>query len=166
MPGPHTPSAVRCPGGTTRYGILGDHWEYGATQSLTGSPSTISIATGGTQTFSLDAGTANASRLYWIFGSVTGTSPGVTLVSAVGSVTIPLIPDFYTDITIALANSPLLTKTRGALDNSGKGSAGLNVPKGLPASAVGVKLYHAYLVYDAKSNFYMASNPVELTLVK
>ncbi len=45
-------------------------------------------------------------------------------------------------------------------------TAALNVPKGLPASAIGVKFYHAYLVYDAKNNFYMASNPVELMLVK
>ncbi len=26
--------------------------------------------------------------------------------------------------------------------------------------------YHAYLVYDANNNFYMASNPVPLRLVK
>jgi len=29
-----------------------------------------------------------------------------------------------------------------------------------------LKLYHAYLVYDANNNFYMASNPVPLKLVK
>ena len=95
-----------------------------------------------------------------------GTSPGVTLASPAGSVTIPLNPDFWTDITIGLANTPLLTKTRGALGTAGKGSASFNVPKITNSSAIGVKFYHAYLVYDAKSNFYMASNPVELTLVK
>ena len=100
-----------------------------------------------------------------LYGSVTGTSPGVTLASAVGSVTIPLVPDPYTDFTIGFANTALLTKTRGALDGSGKGSASLNVPKTNITSAIGLKLYHAYLVYDA-NNFYMASNPVELTLVK
>ncbi len=40
------------------------------------------------------------------------------------------------------------------------------VPTTLPTAAIGLKLYHAYLVYDAKNNFYMASNPVELMLVK
>ena len=40
------------------------------------------------------------------------------------------------------------------------------MPKITNSSAIGVKFYHAYLVYDAKSNFYMASNPVELMLVK
>ncbi len=65
-----------------------------------------------------------------------------------------------------MANTPLLTKTRGTLDTSGKGSASLNVPKTNFTAAIGLKLYHAYLVYDAKNNFYMASNPVTLTLVK
>ncbi len=80
--------------------------------------------------------------------------------------TIPLNPDFWTDITIGLANSAILTKTRGTLGTSGKGSATFNVPKITNSSAIGVKFYHAYLVYDANSNFYMASNPVELMLVK
>ena len=42
----------------------------------------------------------------------------------------------------------------------------MNVPKITNQSAIGVKLYHAYLVYDASSNFYMASNPVTLRLEK
>ncbi len=153
-------------GGRSRGGIMGDTWEYGASQSLTGSPPAISIATGGTHTFTLNAGTPNASRLYWIFGSVTGWSPGVALVSPAGSVNIPLNPDFWTDLTIGLANTPLLTRTRGVLDAAGKGSAFLAVPKITNSSVVGTWFYHAYLVYDANNNFYMASNPVTLTLVK
>ena len=97
---------------------------------------------------------------------MTGTSPGVTLASLAGSVTIPLNPDFWTDITIGLANSAILTKTRGTLDGSGRANATFNVPRITNTSAVGVKFYHAALVYDARGNFYMASNPVELTLVK
>ncbi len=77
-----------------------------AQNTLTGSPFAIPITTGGNHTFSLDAGTTNANRLYWIFGSVTGTSPGVTLGSAIGSVHIQLNPDIWTDYTIALTNYP------------------------------------------------------------
>jgi hypothetical protein len=90
----------------------------------------------------------------------------VTLVSAVGTVTIPLVPDFYTTITIAQPNTALLVKTKGALNASGQGQASLVVPKITDQNAIGVKLYHAYLVYDASNNFYMASNPVTLTLAK
>ncbi len=155
-------------GGRQKSALSGsrDTWEYGGTQSLTGSPSTISIATGGVQKFALAAGTQHASRLYWIFGSVTGTTPGVTLLSTVCSVTIPLVPDFYTNITIAQPNTAFLIKTKGALNGSGQGQASLVVPTKLPTAAIGVTLYHAYLVYDAKNNFYMASNPVTLTLLK
>jgi len=153
-------------GGYANTGHMGDTWEYAATQPLTASPATISIATGGTQTFTLKAGTQHGARLYWLFGSLTGTAPGVTLVSAVGAVTIPLVPDFYTTITIAQPNlSPLVT-TKGTLDGSGNGQAALVVPKITNSAAIGVTFYHSYLVYDAQNNFYLASNPVTLKLVQ
>ena len=126
----------------------------------------FSLAKANTQTLNLDAGTANKGRLYWVFGSVTGTTPGVTLASAQGLVTIPLIPDAWTNITIGLATSPALVNTKGTLDQSGKAKAQIKGgPVNVPA-AIGLVLYHAYLVYDAQSNFYMASNPVTLRLDK
>ena len=33
-------------------------------------------------------------------------------------------------------------------------------------NAVGLKLYHAFLVYDGSGNYYLGSNAVTLTLVK
>ena len=124
----------------------------------------ISVSNGGTQKLLVDAGTANKGRNYWVFGSATGTKPGVTLASAAGSVTLPLVPDVYTDFTISLANTALWVKTRGTLDATGKAQASIVLPK-VP-SALGVVLYHAYLVYDPKANFYMASNPTTLLGVK
>ncbi len=124
----------------------------------------VSVTTGGTQKLQLDAGPANAGRNYWVFGSVTGTKPGVTLGSATGPVTIPLVPDLYTTLTISLANTGPWVSTRGTLDATGKAQASIVVPK-VPA-ALGVVLYHAYLVYDAKNNFYLASNPTTLLTVK
>ena len=139
-----------------------DTWEYEWPETLTGSPSTISVATGGTQTFQLDAGTQNAGRLYWIFGSVTGTCPVLPL----GAATIPLVPDVWTELTMSLTNTPLLQNTRGTLDGSGQATASFNVPIIKDPAAVGVKLYKAHLIYDASGNIYEASNPVTLTLVK
>ncbi|MHC4815400.1 MAG: Kelch repeat-containing protein [Planctomycetota bacterium] len=116
-------------GGLTNGGQAADTWEYVGTLPLTASPATISIATGGTQTFTLNAGSQHGSRPYWLFGSLTGTSPGVTLISAVGAVTIPLVPDFYTTITIAQPNTAFLVNTKGALNASGQAQASLVVPK-------------------------------------
>ncbi len=93
-------------------------------------------------------------------------SPGVTMASPLGSVNIPLNPDIWTDYTIALANSATLANTKAALDASGRAQASFNIPKVNLPSAIGLVFYHAYLVYDAKHNFYMASNPVTLLLVK
>ncbi|MHC4854145.1 MAG: hypothetical protein ACYTF5_19245, partial [Planctomycetota bacterium] len=98
-------------------------------------------------------------RLYWIVGSVTGTSPGINL----SGVSIPLNPDPYTDFTIANTNSTLLTNFRGSLDTEGKATASFNVPSGLPP-LVPFTVYHACLIYDTQGRFYTASNPVPLAL--
>ncbi len=126
----------------------------------------FSLAKANTQTLNLDAGTTNKGRFYWVFGSVTGTSPGVTLRSAIGPVTIPLNRDAWTDITICSCNSSALVNTKGTLDASGKAKAQIKAGPVKAPSALGVVLYHAYLVYDTSFNFYMASNPVTLLIEK
>jgi predicted lipoprotein with Yx(FWY)xxD motif len=118
----------------------------------------IQFTNPGRQNLTMDAGKTNASRLYWIFGSITGIKPGVTL----GSVHIPLNPDIYTDLALALP-SPFFVGFRGTLDANGRATAAFVVPKNLPPSAGGT-LFHAGLVYDAANNFYLASNAVPLRL--
>ena len=143
-----------------------DTWEYPA-PALVGTPPTVSIASGGTHSLLVDAGTMNANKLYWIFGSLTGTSPGVTLFSPTATVTIPLVPDLYTNLTIALPNVGPFVATKGTLDAQGQNTAAkLVVPVINDQNAIGLVFYHAFLVYDANNNFYMASNPATLQLVK
>lgn len=79
---------------------------------------------------------------------------------------IPLNPDIWTDYTIALANTQVLTNTKGTLDSAGTAQASFNIPKVNLPSAIGVVFHHAYLVYDQHNNCYMASNPVPLKLLK
>ena len=70
------------------------------------------------------------------------------------------------NITIGLANSPVLVNTKGTLDQNGQAKA---QSKGGPVkntSAIGLVLYHAYLGYAQSFNFHMASNPATLPLVK
>ncbi len=152
-------------GGYTRNNVGGlkDTWEYGiAKLTLTANTLTISIANGGTQTLTLNAGTGLGSKLYWIFGSMTGTMPGVVLTG----IHIPLVPDVYTDIAIGAVNTTVFTKFRGTLGATGAATASLNVPAKLPIP-VEFKLHHAYVVYDgATGQIFTSSNPVPLTLVK
>jgi hypothetical protein len=76
------------------------------------------------------------------------------------------VPDPWTNITISARNTPTLTNTFGVLDAAGKASAALNVPIVTASSAIGLRFHHAYVVYDVAGIFYMASNHVELTLVR
>jgi hypothetical protein len=118
----------------------------------------LSLKQAGTQNLWLDAGKSHANRSYAIFGSVTGTSPGITL----SGIHIPLNVDLYTDITIGSALPPIYVGFKGTLDSKGEATASFNIPAGLPAYPK-IKLYHAYLVFDG-SGIYMASNAVPITL--
>ena len=124
--------------------------------------SQVSLTTGGTQTQPLDAGIANQSRLYLVAGSVTGTRPGFDL----GAAHIPLQFDAWTSLTLALANSAALPKSRGQLDASGKARPGITVPTGLSSSLIGLKLYSAALIYTAPENFHLGTNSQTLELIK
>ena len=98
----------------------------------------------------------NAGRSYWVFGSVSGTAPGVSL----PGIRVPLNPDAYTDFTIGHGNSSLLLRTRGTLDANGRATAGIRIPSGLPSSAASLTLHHAYVVFDAQGRLYSASGAV------
>ena len=87
--------------------------------------------TGGTQKLTVNAGKAHANRLYWIFGSMTGTSPGINLLG----VHIPLNPDLYTDLAMGAVNGKEFTNFRGTLDANGLAIASFNVPSQLAAAA-------------------------------
>jgi len=118
----------------------------------------LSLQHTGTQRLMLDAGPAHAGRNYWIFGSVTGTSPGVNLLG----VHVPLNPDLYTDVTIVSANTPIMANFRGTLAFDGTAQASFNVPSNVPRLR-DFTLHHACIIYD-NVTWYMASNPVSLKL--
>lgn len=117
----------------------------------------IPINSGGTQSLQIDAGKGHANLLYWIFGSATGTTPGIDVLG----VHIPLNPDAYTNVAMATVNTPVFTNFRGALDINGLGSASLIIPPSLPIPP-GYTLYHAYVVFVPSGKFFMASNAVPI----
>lgn len=114
---------------------------------------TISAATGGTVIFTLDAGAANASRNYFLLGSVTGTS-GIALPG--GLATLPLSWDVFTNLVITLVNTSVFTDFLGTLDAQGIATASLNATGPLPPGSVGLVMYYAYALdkpFDFASNF-------------
>ena len=126
--------------------------------ALYGDVHEILIKDGGTQRLTVNAGKTHANRLYWIFGSITGTTPGVNLLG----VHIPLNPDLYTDVTIGFALPPIFVNFKGTLDANGLAAASFIVPSNLPLPS-GFTFHHAYVVYGG-GRFYMASNAVPLRL--
>jgi FG-GAP repeat len=120
----------------------------------------IDIAKGGTQAMSLDAGAAHANRSYWIFGSITGSTPGINL----GGFHIPLNPDPYTDLALSLVSQAPFLEFRGTLDASGKATTSFVVPAALPLPPL--TLHHAYVVFGAGGVLFMSSNAVPLNMVK
>ncbi len=123
---------------------------------------TISVSAGGVINFNLDAGPSQALNGYWIFGSITGTSPGIDL----GLVNLPLNPDVYFDLTLS---SPVLKgifkRYRKFLDVDGKSFASFTIPPASDPTLAGITAYHAYITYQPSGFVEFASNAVPVTLV-
>lgn len=135
------------------------------TNSLTVDIDQISIAAGGVQTFSLDAGSTHADKLYYLLGSISGTSPGFP----VGGLQLPLNFDSYFLLTLTRPNVPPLTNSRGLLSSVDSGQGGtaqatFELPPGAATGFEGLTLDHAFLVLDSPGVIF-ASNAVTLDLV-
>ena len=129
------------------------------TPSLLATPNSWPIEKGGLQTFTLSAGAVHAGKIYMVLGTLSGVSPGVR----VGTLDIPLNPDFYTTFSLAWPNQAPLIASHGYLDLTGEAKAGLLLPP-LAASLKGLVFHHAYLVLGFSLRFEFASNPVPLLL--
>lgn len=115
------------------------------TPPLTGGPTSISIAAGGTQSLSLAAGPGFAGQLYLVGGSLSGTTPGIALDGQL----LPLNVDLYFLTSIQNAGTAPFVNTFGALDAQGAASASLVIPAGAaPAALAGLTAHHAFLLLD------------------
>lgn len=114
---------------------------------------------GGTVNFRLDGGAANSGRGYLILGSVTGVAPGMPLPG--GMVTLPLNWDPFTNIVIALVNTPVFSGFMANLDGSGLGTAQMNTTA-LPPGTAGLVMYFAY---GLSGPYDFVSNPVAVEVV-
>lgn len=119
----------------------------------------VSLSSGGTANFTLDAGANHAGRLHLILGSVTGTAPATT----VGGVDIPLVVDGYTLYTLSSPTSPPLVGALGVLDGSGQGAAAFTLPPSTDPALAGLVAHHAYVLPLPTLDF--ASNAVSFSLL-
>ena len=120
---------------------------------------TISLSAGGTQTLSLDAGSAHAGESFVVAGSLAGTLPGFD----VGGVHVPLNQDAYFQLTLNLGGVPPFIGFAGTLDANGKGTAQFSLPPGTPGVLAGLTIHHAFATLAPGVNF--ASNAVSVSLL-
>ncbi len=117
----------------------------------------ISLAQGGTQVQRLSAGSAFAGRSYFILGTRSGTSLGISS----GGVTIPVNFDGFTLIGLSDPNPLPYVDHFGVLDARGLATARFTLPP-LPV-ALNLNLHHAYGVFNG-STLLAGSNAIPLTI--
>ncbi len=121
----------------------------------------VSISDPGTQTLTIDMGTPFANQYYWIVGSATGIQPPIQ----VGTVALPLTFDSYTSMLMGSPNT-LVQNSLARLSTAGKASARFVLPMGVPPVLVGLKLWHAFVTFDASGAPTGTSNAIPLRLSK
>lgn len=119
----------------------------------------ISVGAGGRQDWRLAAGPQHAGRIYGTLGSF-GATPGFPI----DGVHVPLNPDSWMELSVALANSPFYPNSFGFLDANGSATAAFVLPPMNDPTLVGLVVHHAFLVLGSQG-IAMASNAVKLTLL-
>lgn len=133
--------------------------------ALSADVESLSLSAPGTQTFSLHAGAAHASKPYILAGTFSGTTPGLPI-GPFGLVW-PLNFDDLTLLGFTNANIPPYTNNFASLDTSGEATAALTLPSGLKPALVGTVLHHSFVtIFGGGTGIDLASNavPVLLTL--
>ena len=135
-----------------------------ACQTFSADISSMSLSTGGTQNFTLNAGLFHAGDLYFVVGSLSGTTPGIPFP---GAGVLPLNFDAYTNYTVQNPNGPLLVNTFSTIGPLGLANAALVLPTGLPVSLVGMTVNHAYVLIQVSPFFAVTdvSNATSLSLL-
>ena len=134
-------------------------------EGLTADTTVMSIAGGGSQNYTLDAGVEHADKLYILLGSSTGTEPGTP---AGNGFTLPLNFDGFLTFTLTHPNSSALVNTLGSLDGAGTASASVVTPAGaLSVNFIGRTLHFAYDVLNIPGDgaVQFVSNAHPLTFV-
>lgn len=135
---------------------------YYVDRSLWSDVNTIAASGGGTVRFDHLLGSAHAGDVYFLLGSMTGTSPGFN----VAGVQLPLNFDYLLGSSATLFNIGIFVNTLGTLDANGRGTSRIVVPPGyIPSAVVGTELHFAHLIYSPTLLPLRSGNPVKITIV-
>jgi hypothetical protein len=141
-----------------------DVYDFGSLLAVGDGPS---LTTAAPQTLAIDEGIENAGDAYAMLGSLTGTTPGVAVPTT--PYTLPLVLDPYFAYALqSIGGGGLLSAPFGVLDNRGRATCDFTIPTGLPASLVGVSIFHAAVIFDLQAPGVPAThvtNPVTSVLV-
>lgn len=123
-------------------------------------PSSLSVASGGSQTIDLTFGSAHAGRNYLLLSSLGTSTPGVWIG---GGVLLPLAIDPVLIWTASNSNTPPYTNSLGALDAVGHARARFSLPAASLPSLAGVTLHHAAIAIHPTNVPAAATNTASLT---
>lgn len=129
--------------------------------SLIGDAREASLSLGGTQELGLFAGSSHAGELHFLLGSSSGTAPGLPL----GGLVLPLNPDPYFSLTLAMPGVPPVVHSFAALDAAGASWARFELPPGTSPALAGVTVHHAFLAIDGVPSVTFTSNAEDVLLV-
>jgi hypothetical protein len=123
-------------------------------------PRLISVSSGGLQQLRLEAGTEHAIEWYLMLGSLSGTSPGLS----VDGQHLPLNLDAYFLQTLGAPNQQPWLSSFGVTNGFGQASMRLLVPAGAYAALAGQTAHHAVVTWKlfAKGQLTTISNATEL----
>ena len=128
-----------------------------------GDVDTLSAATGGQVSFTLNPGPLYAGADYLVLGSLSGTDPGIALGSGL---VVPLNYDTFMLVALNLANTVVFPGFIGTLDGTGSSAALFDTLGPFSPSIVGIQLSFATLVRGpGSSRWVWASNPYSVTTV-
>lgn len=131
-----------------------------AVGELRGWPAAISASRGGTYAMVVEMGAAHAGKPYAIWGTLAGTSPGVTP----SGVLVPIHPDAYTLLTIERPGVWPLLGFAGLLDAQGRARSTLDLSYGVSPALVGTTVHHTALRFGAALEH--ASAPIALAITQ
>lgn len=167
IPGPEPRLAIGANGDATFGSSHGAVFEYAwgpaNCQTLFSNLGTASASGASSAPLRLEPSAGSAGLLYFVLGSISGTSPGLT----VDGQHLPLVIDDYFLLTLLKPNTPPLTNSLGVVPPGwGVSFVDFTLQPGVDPALVGTLAHHAFLLFDPVTSAAVhASNAFPLVLV-